>query len=107
MIYSLIDDVIIHITSFLDIPNKLNFLSTSKYLHLLKDKSYYDKCIQIHKIQDLWYFDRFTSVSIDSLKYKLPKSITHLEFLNDFNKNCGFDEIHDINYNVDKYRTLT
>src|SRR5579872_2704116 len=84
----LINDIIIKITTFLRTCDKVMFLSISKDLHFLKDKIYYDKKIRLRKICNLWYYDNFTNIIVGntSYKYKLPKSVNHLTFYWEFNK---------------------
>src|SRR5579872_2052454 len=74
----LINDIVIYIMTFLNDGPKRRFLSSSKDLHKLKDKIYYDCMMKIEKIHTLWYFDMFTYVEINNLEYKLPNSITKL-----------------------------
>ena len=85
----LIDDVILHIITFLNNKEKILFLSQSKYLDSLKDKTYYDDDIIINEINHLWYFDRFTHVICYNINLELPKFVTHIEFNeNDNIKDC-------------------
>ena len=81
-----IDDVIIYITTFLDIPNRLKFLSLSKNLHILKDKINYDDKINFDLINKLWYYDRFTNVVTNYAISVFPKFINHLTFGWSFNQ---------------------
>src|SRR5579872_2961601 len=74
----LINDVLINIMSFLNSPNKLKFLSSSKDLHALKNKVHFGDNVDIEKIHKLWYFNSFTNIAIDSTTYELPKSINRL-----------------------------
>src|SRR5579872_3143841 len=74
----LVIDCIINITSYLINHDIINFLSTSKYLHLLKDKIHYNNPVAICDIQKLHYYDQFTNIIINNLTYTLPKNITHL-----------------------------
>src|SRR5579872_7564383 len=83
----MISDCIISITKFLNDKENLRFLSISKDLHLLKDKINYDDEINIDRIHQLWYYDRFTNIMAHHLLYKFPKSITHLEFDDKFDQN--------------------
>src|SRR5579872_6469704 len=93
MLDVLITDIIIHITTFLNNHEKIKFLSVSKKSHTLKNKIYYYSLtpININKIHDLHYHDRFTNVHVCNYyfplfleKYKFSKSITHLTFCTDF-----------------------
>src|SRR5579872_3691428 len=91
MLDILTNDTIIYTMSFLNDYDKILFLSLCKNLHLLKDKIYYCDKVNIYKIHDIWYFDRFTNITryspdVDYYYYKpkLPKSINHLIFSNNF-----------------------
>ena len=84
-----ISDIIIKIASFLNTFDKLKFLSITNDLHLLKNRTYYDKRIAFHKIYKLWYYDRFTNIVVgkSGQKYKLPTSIIKLTFRWNFKNN--------------------
>jgi hypothetical protein len=64
---------------FLTDKNKLNFLSTSSILHLLKSKIFFNNPVWMSRINNIWYFDRFTNIVTDQLS-GYPKCITHLTF---------------------------
>src|SRR5579872_7065492 len=81
----LFDDIIIYIVDFLAVHDKIKFLSLSQNLHSLKDKIYYKDEIDIKKIHQLWYFDKFTNIIVDNFAYILPKSINRLKL------NCPFN----------------
>ena len=97
---ALISDIIVTIASYLNDWNKLQFLSTTNYLHSLKNKVYYNDIINLdnkrtilyESYQDLWYFDQFTNIMINNFTHKLPKSITYLKFNMTFNQ-CIKDHI--------------
>ena len=74
----LINDIILNITNFLNTYDKLMFLSITKNQHMLKDKICYEDKIVIGEILTLWYYDRFTNISIELFNRKLPTLITHL-----------------------------
>src|SRR5579872_7033787 len=82
---TLIDDIIVYITNFLNDKDKLYFLSSCEYFHLFKTKIFFNDCVYIDKIMLLSYFDRFTSVVVNDTQYKLPTSCTILVFNDDFN----------------------
>src|SRR5579872_1016020 len=85
----LIQDIIIYIVSYLKTKKKIKFLSLSRDLHALKDKIYYEDMIDIDKIHNLWYFDKFTNVLIydTNITYKFPMFVTHIIFGPYYNKN--------------------
>src|SRR5579872_6693746 len=103
-------DSIIDITIYLNDKDKIKFLSSSKELHILKDKVHYNDQIYIGDINDLWYFDRFTNIHISNSNYRypipnsiiklslryyfyadikgyIPNTVTHLTFGGYFNQN--------------------
>src|SRR5579872_679145 len=84
---TLIEDVILHIITFLNDRKKILFLSQSKYLDSLKDKIYYDDFVETDNINHLWYYDRFTHIGRYNLEKTLPKCVTHLSFCYHFNQN--------------------
>src|SRR5579872_2235232 len=80
----LIEDMIIYIVEYLDDKNKLNFLSSSNYLHSLMKFTHFNKISYMAgKIYHLSYYDVFTHVVIDQKaknECKMPKSVTHIYF---------------------------
>lgn len=87
MLDVLIEDILLIITVYLNNEEKINFLSSSRDLHNLKNKIYYEDIINVKNIYELWYFDRFKNIIIDNLEYKLPKSLNQLTFCETFNNN--------------------
>ena len=75
---TLIDDIIIYMMSFLNMYDKMIFMSSSKNLCVFKSKLQYDDKIIVNRIKNLWYYDRFTNIEIDMLIHKFPKMITKL-----------------------------
>jgi len=58
-------------------------------INKLKNKFIYHSKINLHKINKLSYFDNFEHIEISSLEYgqcRLPNSIIHLEFDDNFNQ---------------------
>ena len=79
------NDIYCYICSFLRDLDKLNFLSVSSDMHILKSKIFFNDYVHINNIFDIWYFDRFTHIITDRL-VKYPKCLTHLTFGDDFNQ---------------------
>jgi hypothetical protein len=79
------DDIYIHICSFLDDLSVLTFLSTNNHSNKLKNKVFYSGGVFINKINRLWYFDRFTNIITKKI-CRFPKNITYLTFGHDFNQ---------------------
>ena len=71
------NDIYCYICSFLRDLDKLNFLSVSSDMHILKSKIFFNDYVHINNIFDIWYFDRFTHIITDRL-VKYPKCLTHL-----------------------------
>jgi len=64
-------------------------MATSMRINKLKNKFIYHSKANLRKINKLSYFDNFEHVEISSLEYgqcRLPKSIIHLEFNDNFNQ---------------------
>jgi len=84
---------------------KINFLSTNSRFYSMKIEMTYQDKIKINSIQNLWYIDCFSSVTISSLsdflidtsnlfnsgyfKYRIPKNLTHLAFASGFNEDIS------------------
>src|SRR5579872_4663575 len=75
-------DNIIEIVSYLNNKKKIRLLSTSQYLHSLKNKVYYNDLVRLGKIRSLWYYDSFVNVRVydHDIQYNLPKSIKRLTY---------------------------
>jgi len=91
--YDLCGDITLQICTKLPDKDKVQFLSTSKSNHMLKNTTYFTGesvpkygytttlSYGISKIKDLWYFDRFTNITLDCHIYnilKFPLCATHL-----------------------------
>lgn len=86
---SLIDDIIVYVTNFLNDREKILFLSSTNRVHLLKNKVYYNENVYVDKIKDVPYYDMFTNVSIGDLCHKLPKAIVKITFDRAFNEDIN------------------
>src|SRR5579872_604064 len=82
----LIDDVIIYIMNFLSDKDKINYLSSSKYLDKIKIVVHYDTLMTTNKIKELPYYDMFTNIFVENTNDKLPKSVNKFAF------DCLFNE---------------
>ena len=60
----LLKDNIKIILSYLSNRNKINFLSTNKVFHQLKNEINYRKNVFCNKIKDLWYYEQFEKIII-------------------------------------------
>src|SRR5579872_6900445 len=94
----LIDDMIVHIMTYLNNKSKIQFLSISKNLQQLKNKVQYNEKISLNKIRRLPYYNMFLNVIIqddnilnNNLCFKLPNAITHLTL--DISGTCNKDYI--------------
>jgi hypothetical protein len=79
------EDVILLILEYSESKDKLNFISTCQYFNTFKFKVQFNDPITNSNIKDLLYYDRFTNIILDCFK-KLPASITHLTFEDNFNQ---------------------
>jgi hypothetical protein len=82
-------DTLLYICDFLEIKEKINFLSTSKYNYSLINKIYFDNEMYISQIINISYYNQFRNIIIyyyiSLLKQVgLPKSVTHLYIECDF-----------------------
>ena len=82
------NDIFCHICTYLRDIDKLNFLSVSSFMHQLTSRVFFNDQIQIKKIINIWYFDRFTNIITDQLDV-YPKCISHLTFGHRFDKNIN------------------
>src|SRR5438552_3772984 len=55
----------------------INLLSVNLHYDLLKEQTWYQKPVLIHKIHKLRYYDRFLHV-VTTHTYDLPKYLTHI-----------------------------
>ena len=89
----LIDDNILYITTFLCDREKIKFLSITKRLHLLKNRIYYNELIDVDRIYEVSYYDKFKNIQISGYQIYtgviLPKFITQLT-LDTF---CGIEDV--------------
>lgn len=70
--------------------DKINIISTNKFLNSIRTKFTYDKGIHLCEFRDVWYYDCLTIISTCNV-FKFPKSLKSLIFTNHFNKNVkGF-----------------
>ena len=86
----LIEDLIKYICLFLSESDKINYLSISRNMHLLKNTiQYFDK-ISINKIIKLSYYKQFTNIIwVDNIiipNNSLPLNLAHLTFGRNFNQ---------------------
>lgn len=78
---TLVQDIVVYITTFLKDKNIINFLSACSHFHLLKDKITYQDIVNINKIYDLWYYNNFSNVNFknDGIQFeKFPKATKYI-----------------------------
>lgn len=78
------EELILEICIFVKVDrNKIFFLSTCTKYHPLKSKTRFNTLMRINKIMDLFYYDMFTNITINSIE-KLPLCATRIRFESSF-----------------------
>lgn len=79
------NEIIVHITLYLNDKSKLSLLTTCKKLNHLKYLIDFNTLINIDKIIDISYFDSFTHIIVQDIYFKLPKRVKYLKIDNNLN----------------------
>src|ERR1700749_2241921 len=94
-------DIIFYFCQYLDDLDKMNFLSTNKE-NYHQNNIYYQKCVKLEKIQNLFSINRFSNILVSTNKklseFKIPTFITHLTFGRDFNQPVQNDIPRSVTY---------
>lgn len=84
----LLEELVIHVTTFLPTSDKLCVLSTCRVLRLFKNKLLYTDLVWYYRVRHLSYRDRFTRVIVTSI-INFSINVTEIQFADCFNEPIG------------------